>query len=39
VALDPNNIVVSPYGGILSTQQSGEIPAEDGNIDPLETQP
>lgn len=39
VATDPNDILVSPYGGILSTEQSGETPAQDGNAQVIKTQP
>ena len=39
VAVNPNDIIVSPYGGILSTEQSGETPAQDGNAETLKTQP
>ena len=39
VAVDPSDILVSPYGGILSTEQSGETPAQDGNAQVIKTQP
>lgn len=32
VAIDPNDIVTTPFGSeVLSTQQSGQTPAQDGN--------
>ena len=40
VAVDPNDILTQPYGGaILSTEQSGETPAQDGNRQIIGTQP
>jgi len=40
VAVDPNDILTQPYGGeILSTEQSGETPAQDGNLQIIGTQP
>lgn len=40
VATDPNDLVTAPFGGyVISTQQSGETPAQDGNVEPIETQP
>lgn len=40
VATDPNDIVTQPYGGeILSTEQSGQIPPEDGNQQIIGLQP
>lgn len=40
VATDPNDILTQPYGGeILSTEQSGQDPAQDGNQQLIETQP
>jgi hypothetical protein len=39
VAVDPNDILVSPYGGILSAEQSGETPEQDGNAQVIRTQP
>lgn len=39
VAVDPNDIIVSPYGGTLSTEQSGETPAQDGNAQVIKLQP
>lgn len=39
VATDPSDILVSPYGGILSAEQSGETPAQDGNAQIIQLQP
>lgn len=40
VATDPNDILTQPFGGyIISTEQSGEIPAQDGNQQIIGTQP
>ena len=39
VAVDPNDILVSSYGGVLSTEQSGQIPAQDGNSETIKLQP
>ena len=39
VAVNPNDIVVSPYGGALSTEQSGQVPVTDGNNQTLKLQP
>lgn len=40
VATDPNDILIQPrYGWVLSTEQSGAIPPEDGNEQTLQTQP
>ena len=40
VAVEPYDIVTTPYGGeILSTQQSTNTPSDSGNIDTLKTQP
>jgi hypothetical protein len=39
VAVNPSDIVVSPYGGILSTEQSGDAPAQDGNAQVIKLQP
>ena len=39
VAVDPNDISVSPYGGALSTEQSGQVPSNDGNNQTLKLQP
>ena len=40
VAVDPNDILTQPYGGaVLSTEQSGETPAQDGNQQIIGTQP
>jgi len=38
VALDPNDILTQPFGGaILSTEQSGATPAQNGNLQIIET--
>jgi hypothetical protein len=38
VALDPNDILTQPFGGaILSTEQSGATPAQNGNQQIIET--
>jgi hypothetical protein len=39
VAVNPNDISVSPYGGALSTEQSGQVPVTDGNNQTLKIQP
>ena len=39
VAVNPNDIAVSPYGGALSTEQSGQTPATDGNNQVINRQP
>jgi len=40
VAVNPNDIVTSPYGGaVLSTEQSGQTPSDDGNNQIIELQP
>jgi hypothetical protein len=40
VAVDPNDIVTTPYGGeVLSTEQSGQVPAQDGNQQIIGLQP
>jgi hypothetical protein len=39
VAVNPNQIVVSPYGGVLSTEQSGQDPSGDGNNQTIKLQP
>ena len=39
VAVNPNDIAVSPYGGALSAEQSGQTPATDGNNQTLKLQP
>ena len=39
VAVNPNDISVSPYGGALSTEQSGQTPSQDGNNQVINRQP
>jgi len=40
VAVNPNDIITQPFGGyVLSTQQSGATPSQDGNNDVIELQP
>ena len=40
VAVDPNDILTQPYGGaILSTEQSGQTPSQNGNIQIIGLQP
>lgn len=40
VAVNPNDIVTQPFGGeVLSTEQSGETPAQDGNQQIIGLQP
>jgi len=40
VAVDPNDIVTVPYGGeVLSTEQSGQTPSQDGNQQIIGLQP
>ncbi len=40
VAVDPNNIITTGYGGyVISTQESSQTPEDDGNVDGLNTQP
>ena len=39
VAVNPNDISVSPYGGALSAEQSGQVPVTDGNNQTIKTQP
>ena len=40
VAVDPNDITTAPFGGyVLSTEQSNETPAGDGNNAVIELQP
>jgi hypothetical protein len=40
VAVNPNDIVTEPYGGVvLSTNQSGQDPSQDGNIQVINLQP
>lgn len=40
VAVDPNDIITQPFGGyVISTQQSGGTPSQDGNNDVIELQP
>ena len=40
VAVNPNDITTQPFGGyIISTEQSGETPSQDGNQQIIGTQP
>jgi hypothetical protein len=40
VAVDPNNIITTGYGGyVISTQEGSQTPEGDGNVDGLNTQP
>ena len=39
VAVNPNDIAVSPYGGALSAEQSGQVPSTDGNNQTIKLQP
>ncbi len=40
VAVNPNDILTQPYGGeVLSTEQSGDTPAQDGNQQIIGLQP
>ena len=40
VAVNPNDIVTQPFGGyVLSTEQSGQTPSQDGNQELIEAQP
>jgi hypothetical protein len=40
VAVNPNDLVTQPYGGaVISTEQSGQTPTQDGNVEVIKTQP
>jgi hypothetical protein len=40
VAVEPNNLITGPYGGsVISTQESGGIIENDGNLEGIESTP
>jgi len=40
VAVDPNNLITTGYGGyVISPQQNNQTPSNNGNLDSIEIQP